>query len=261
MYQIVRRVSQTPAQRAPESDLEPPKTHRSGGIFVTSQVALGIEPKLVLSWSVQPPYWSNGYVLLVFHSASGFSPEKYPDDLNRHGQLIIETAFDASHELHPAEGTHFYTFVLYKKCFLGLSEKMSILRFSETIPSAKVAIGRIRNKLELDEMRRRYELSQIAHEADINEAEVRRIESRERLTSAQQGKRLGTGTDAIVAEELAAIDATVDALFAKHTKVEELKRDPRFKKLSRKERKEIRERIEERLDAGEISARREMRGT
>src|SRR5437667_10188028 len=150
--QIVRRVAATPAPTKGSESLSRAKTHRSGGIFVTSQVALGIEPKLYLSWAVIPSYWATGYTLLVFHSTTGFSPERYPDDLNRHGQLVIETVQDDGRELHPEEGTHYYTFVLHKKCLLGLREKMSVVRFSETIPSAKVAIGRIRDKLELEEM-------------------------------------------------------------------------------------------------------------
>src|SRR5437868_15405754 len=101
MNQIVRRVPQTPVTAENGSDLLPAKTHRAAGIFVTSQVALGIEPKLFLSWAIQPSYWEKGYILLVFHSTSGLSPEKYPDDLNRHGRLIIETNRDAWHEEHP----------------------------------------------------------------------------------------------------------------------------------------------------------------
>src|SRR5437016_10662975 len=176
---IVRRVPQTPAQHEPASDLLPAKTHSAGGVCVRSQVALGIEPKLFLSWAVPASYWSAGYNLLVFHSISGFCPEKEPEDLNRHGQLIIETNRDASYEGHPDEGTHFYTFLLHKKIFFGwFEDPTAIVPFSETIPSARVAIGRIRNKLELEEMRRRHELGEIEHEARLDEAELRRMHSR-----------------------------------------------------------------------------------
>jgi hypothetical protein len=220
-------------------------------------MALGIEPKLYLSWSVVPQYWQGGYTLMIFHSVSGFCPERYPDDLNLHGQLIIETLQDDCREIRPQEGTHYYTFVLHKKCFLGLSEKLSILRVSETIPSAQVPLGRIRDKCELEDMRRRHELAQIEHEARVNEAEIRRIRSREKLALAQEPPQRKSGTDAFISEELSGIDAMVEALIAKRKKIQELKQDPRFRKLRREEREEILQLIDDRLDAGEISARRE----
>jgi hypothetical protein len=230
-------------------------------MFVSSQVSLGIEPRLLLSWAIIPRYWQQGYSLMVFHSTSGFSPEKYPDDLNRHGQLIIETNQDAMRDVRPPEGTHYYTFLLHKKSFLGLAEKMSILRFSETIPSAKVAIGRIRDKLDLEDMRRKHELAEIEHESNVIDAELRRMHSRRKFAEATDPslqKRSGAG--AIIENELADIDAIVETLFAKRTRVAELKRDPRFRKLSRHEKQIVLTRIEERLDAAEITARREMRG-
>ncbi len=251
------RLSQSCSATA--GDLLPEKVHSRGGVLVRSQLALGIEPKLYLSWSIEPWYWRNGFTLMVFHSMSGFCPESSPDDLTRHGQLIIETTQDACREEHPEEGTHYYTFLLYKS-HLGLFKSEELVRFSETVPSMKVALGRIKNKLELEEMRRRHELSEIEHDARLNEAEIRRIQSREKLTLAQQPKKgLSTAADGIIAEELAEIDATVETLLAKRAKIQDLKRDSRFKKLSPEEQKAVLERIEERLDAGEVSMRREMR--
>jgi hypothetical protein len=257
MGQLVRRAVQPLAATENEDQL-PEKKHSGGGIFVTSQVALGIEPKLFLSWAVLPSHWAKGYTLLVFHSMSGFSPEKYPEDLNKHGRLIIETVQDDWREERPEEGSHYYTFVLHKRGFLPLWEKVAVLRFSETIPSARIAIGRIRNKLELEEMRRRHEIDEIEHEAKVNEAQVRRLRSREQLASAEQPKAAERNVDRIVSDEMRGIEAVVEALLAKHQKIAELKRDPRFKKLSRAEKQAVIDRIETRLDAGEISARREM---
>jgi hypothetical protein len=262
MGQIVRRVSQTPVTADQRENLLPERIHRGSGMFVKSQVELGIEPKLYLSWAVIPSNWAKGYTLLVFHSMSGFSTERYPDDLNRHGQLVIETAQDETRVIHPAEGTHYYSFILHKKCLLGFAEKMAVLRFSESVPSAAVAIGRIRSKLEFEEMIRRHELGGIEHEAKLNEAEFRRLRSEERLVDARKpsSKARPTGTDAVVAEELAGIDAILAAVFARRKKTEDVKNDPRFQKLSRREQKEILDRIKTRLDAGEVSARRDLRG-
>ena len=192
----------------------------------------------------------------MFHSTTGFCPERYPDDLNRHGQLIIETNGDAWREERPEEGTHYYTFLLHKRGFLGLAESVSILRFSEAIPSARVAIGRLRNVEELEQLRRRHELGDIVHEAEMNEAEIRRLRSRDRLASAE-GKS-GSGVDELIAEELRAVDAAVEAMFAKRQKIRDLKQDPRFLKLPKREQKAVLKQVRDRLDAGEISARREM---
>ena len=65
----------------------------------------------------------------------------------------------------------------------------------------------------------------------------------------------------MIAEEMETIDAMVEAMFAKRRKVSDLKKDERFRKLSRKERDAVLERIAERLDAAEISARRETGGS
>lgn len=257
MGNIVRRVTQAPIQAQPGGELQPEKFHSSGGIFAKSQLLLGIEPKLQLSWSVLPRYWTAGFTLMVFHSTTGFCPERFPDDLNRHGQLIIETLQDDCREEHPGEGTHYYTFLLHRKTFFGLVEDMSILRFSETVPSARVAIERIRNRLELDEMRRQHELSQIEHESRLNEAEVRRIRSREKLQLAQEPTPSRTG--GLMGEALAGVDEIIAGVLAKRKKIQDLKRDKQFKSLTKGEREEILAWIDEHLHLGEMSARMERR--
>jgi hypothetical protein len=261
MNPIVRRVEQNPAPRNETHQL-PARTHRASGVFVESQLSLGIEPKLRICWAVLPRYWDKGFKLLVFRSATGFCPETYPDDLNQHGQLIIETNRDASHEECPAEGTHYFTFVLYKRVLLGLSEKMSIVRFSETVPSAKVALGRLKDQIDLRDMLQKREVGEIEHETKLAEAELRRIHSRRNLEEAQNPapRKNQSNADALINDEISNIEAMVDAVFAKRQKIADLKKDPRFKKLSRQERETILAKLEERLDAGEISARREMRG-
>jgi len=229
-------------------------------MFIESQLTLDIEPALNLTWCVTPSYWKKGFTLMIFWTTSGFSPEKYPDDLNRHGQLIVETAKDDSYQTRPEEGTHYFTFLLHKSGFLGLSEKIALVRFSETVPSAKVGIGRIKDKIELQSMLRRHELDDIEHEAKLNEAELRLIRSRKNLEDAD-GLRKASGGDEIINREIGAIDAILETYVAKREKLKSLKRDPRFKKLTPTERKAVIDTIEERLDAAEISARREMRGS
>lgn len=264
MSHIVRRVTEKPTHVVNAADLVPARSHRAGGIFVESQLALGIEPKLFLSWSVMPRYWSKGYSLMVFRSVTGFCPEKFPADLNLHGQLIIETTHDDRYEEHPAEGTYYYTFLLHKRTFFGLGEKMSLVRFSETIPSAKVGIGRISDRVELKELLRRDELGDIQHEAALDEAALRRLQSKRNLDNATNPPPKpspAVGANTVVTEELGAIDAIVEAVIARRKKMQDLEKDPRFQSLTPTERKKILKMIRERLDEGEMSARRESRTT
>jgi hypothetical protein len=262
MSHIVRRTDQTPVTRDGGNAL-PTRRHQAAGIFIESQLTLDVEPRLHIAWAVIPRYWSKGYTLMVFRSTTGFSPEKYPEDLNKHGQLIIETNRDAFHDECPEEGTHYFTFVLHKKVLLGLTEKISILRFSETVPSAKVAIGRIKDQIDLQSMLQRHELDQIEHQANIFDANLRLIHSRrkhEETTNPPQPKKAARNDNPIT-EEIAAVDVMLEAFVAKRQKLEALKRDPKFKNLSRKEQKAVIDTIEQRLDAAELSARREMRGS
>jgi hypothetical protein len=264
MGNIVRRVVANSIEQSDDQAtiVLPSRSHRSDGIFVESALSLGIEPFLRITWNVLPTYWVKGFTLMIFRSMTGFSPEKYPDDLNRHGQLIIETAQDDSYTTQPEEGTHYYTFLLHKQGFLGLSEKLAILRFSETVPSAKVGIGRIKDQIELQSMLRRHALDDIEHEAKLLEAELRLIHSQKSLDAARgAASRKASSRDEVVEKEMATIDAILETFVAKRQKLKELKRDPRFKKLSPAEREAVVDAIEQRLDAAEISARREMRGS
>jgi hypothetical protein len=258
MNEVTRRSDQTPV--ATTGEQLPVRTHHIESIFVSSQLTLAMEPRLRFAWTVKPAYWYAGYTLMVFRSTAGFCPQKYPKDLNEHGRLIIETDRDAYHDECPEEGTHFFTFVLHKRILLGLSERLSVLRFSETIPSARVVVGRIRDQIELRELGVRHEVGLIEHEAKVNEAEIRRIHSRRKLDEVNNPvpKKPPSAAAAILAGELDGIDAMVDTAYARKQKLKEIKSNTRFKTLSRGERKAILKIIEERLDAAEISARSEQ---
>jgi len=260
MNNIVRHSTQTAAITESGEQL-PARSHQGNGLIVGSQLTLSIESRLSLAWRVEPRHWDHGFTLLVFHSTTGFCPQQYPHDLNLHGRLIIETREDATFMQVPEEGTHFFTFVLQRKIFFGLWEKLSVLRFSEIVPSAKVAIGRIKDRIELQNMRQQHEVGGIANEANLNEQKLRRIRSQRKLEEYEnpRAKTRQSGVDPLIAEELEDIDAMVEAMFAKNQKLSELKKSERFGKLSPQEREAVIERIAERLDTGEISARREMR--
>jgi hypothetical protein len=259
MDRIVRRTSQLPQHGDTAADSLAERTHRGKGLSVTSQLSLGISPKIHIAWNVDRDCWQAGFSLMVFHSTSGFSPEKYPDDLNRHGRLIVETTHDDGYEEQPSEGTHFYTFLLHKRGFLGLWETHSLVRFSETVPTAKIAIGRIKDKMELEDLLRRHELDQIEFEAKLDEAKIRRHQSSRKLAELDKPtKAPANAAEAMIADELAHIDAMLLAFAAKRRKVEELKKDPRFTQRLKPEQDDLLNEIDGRLDAAELSARREM---
>src|SRR5258708_4869177 len=108
MSNLVRRVQQSVVPTVESNDVVPARRHRNGTIFVESQVVLGIEPKLYLAWSVVPRFWAKGFTLMVFRSTTGFCPQKCPDDLNEHGQMIVEARENSRYEEHPPEGTYYY---------------------------------------------------------------------------------------------------------------------------------------------------------
>jgi hypothetical protein len=214
--------------------------------------------RLYICWAVNSRYWTSDFTLMVFHSTSGFCPERHPDDLNKHGRLIIETTSNGSREERLTEGTHFYTFVLHKAAWHGLSERVSVVRFSETVPSAKVGIGRIRDSMELQELQRRHELGPIEHETRVNEAEVRRIRSRQKLEQVSGTATTTGGAPGRIAEVSAGIDAMVATYAARRRKIADLEKDERFATLSPQEKEHVLNAIDERLDPGEFSARDEM---
>jgi len=262
MGHIVRRTTQNSAIQENNEQL-PPRTHQGNGIVVASQLTLGVEPRLALAWSVDIRHWVDGFTLFVFHSTKEFSPQQYPDELLLHGQLIIETRENGEFTQVPEEGTHFFTFILHKKTLFGLREKMSALRFSEIVPSAKVAIGRIKDRLELQQLVQRNEVEPIEHEARVDEAKLRRLRARRALEEYENppAPKPRVGGKALIAEDLEYIDAMVEAVLARDQKISQLKRDKVFRTLKRKERESILDWINEHLDAGEISARREAKGS
>jgi hypothetical protein len=263
MNPITRRENETLAEAKDDDSLAPKQYHKDG-IFVTRELSLGIEPRLQLSWSVPSQYWSKGFTLMLFRSITGFCPDKYPADLNRHGQLVAEATHDDFYEEFPEEGTYYFTFVLHKKGLLGLREKISVLRFKETIPSMKVSLGRIKDRMELEKLSQDHKLSPIEHRAQVAEAELRALTAERKKETFSTPAPMAITTSAInpvIAAQTKWIDDLVESLHAKRAKIADLDRDERFQKLSEADKKLVLDQIEERLDAGEISARREHEGS
>lgn len=250
----------------PEGNDENPaavKSYQEKNLKVSQSLMLGIHPKLILSWIVPPEYWDKGFSLRIFRNTTGFCPTRYPDDHSEHGHLIVESFENSSHEEYPDEGTYYFTCVLHRVRF-GLWEKLEMVRFAVTIPSAKTAIGRMKDKHELQDLMAGQKFKVVENKAKLNEAKIRLMESEAKLNNSRERNGLPLIEDKEVHPEvklaLHEVDAIVDAFIAKRQKIAELENDPRFKLLSRSEQKQVMSRIQSRFNAGEIGARSEMRG-
>jgi hypothetical protein len=260
MGNVVRRRTEGSLQDLEHSDkIVPMRVHQAGELKVESHLSLGVEPTLRIIWQVPPQCWAKGFTLMAFRNDTGFWFEKNPEMLTLHGNMFIETNRDGYHMERPEEGTVYYTFVLTRKVFFGLVDDSRVVRFSETIPTAKVGIGRIKDQVDLQSMLQRHELGEIEHETNMSDAEVRRIHSLKRLKDVKDPPPKKKAVDAVLADEIDGIYSTLDAVTEKRKMIRELKKDPKFKILSKEERRSIIDEINERLDPAELRARRERR--
>ena len=235
-----------------------PVTRHKDALTVTSLKNIGVDPHLLLSWSVRWRYWADGYRLMGFRSASGFAPEEHPEQLSAHGQMILEETADGTLEERLPEGTHFYTFVLYKRTLFGLRERMTVLRFSETIPSAKTAIGRIEDQIALQQLKERHELNLITDQVAKNEAIIALHRSNQKLAALTQPKaddsleeQVRRDVEAVVKKKMKKAMTRVELVAALQDVEKRLKRIPAWKKLGKAQRDRLLQEIVGDLDAEE----------
>jgi hypothetical protein len=235
-----------------------PVTRHADGLSVTSEKSLGADPSVLLTWNVEHQLWQDGFRLLGFRSATSFAPEKYSRDFSAHGQMILEETADGQLEEHLPEGTHFYTFVLYKKHFLRLMESIAVVRFSEMIPTARTAIGRIEDQLKLQQLGEAHELQGIKKQIARNEAIIALHRSDQKLRALQEVKtdesideQVRRDVESIVRKKLKKAMTRVEMLTALQDNQKRLKRNPAWKKLNELEREQILKDIMEDLDADE----------
>jgi hypothetical protein len=217
----------------------PAVMHRKEGLSVISQRNLGPDPSVLLTWSVDKWHWAKRCRLMGFRSASGFAPDQDPKDLSAHGQMILEEVSDGSLEERLPEGTYFYTFVLCQPIILGIWETTtSVVRFSETIPSAKTAIGRIEDRLRLEQLKEDHELHGIKRQIAKNEAILALHRSNQKLAALTEPKRedsleedVRREVESIVRKKLKKAMTRVELLAALRDVEKRLKRNPTWKKL------------------------------
>ena len=78
-------------------------------------------------------------------------------------------------------------------------------------------------------------MGNIEYEAKLNEAKIRNIRSQRTLQEIENPapRKTQTAAEALIAEEIENIDGVLEAKFAKRRKISELKKDERFRKMSR----------------------------
>lgn len=247
-----------------EEDQQPTESHQSEFLTVRSNLLLGVQPKLHLEWEAQADLWKQGFKLMVFRNSTGFCPDENPEDVARHGTLIIEKRHNGFADERLAEGTYFYTFVLFKTDLFRITQTTHVVRFSVVVPSAKVALERIRDRAQLRELMQTEFVAPIGFHTDLNKAKIERLKSRRDLrrlrheneASPKQERRQ---LSPVVEDLLKNLLAQFDAQLAVPEVMEQLKADPRLAKLTPDDREkflsEAEARIKKRLHPGDISAR------
>jgi hypothetical protein len=149
-------------------------------------------------------------------------------------------------------------------------EELHTVRFSVTVPSARVALARIEDSIKFEELKRRHELGRAEHPLKLAEIEYRRLELEEKIAAKRQPKppapnqtRLpkASGLHAFIDAQGGDVNIAVAVAAAKAKKIAEVEGDPAFQSMTIEQRAGIYKLIEEQFDPAEIAAKWEMRGT
>ncbi|CAN5716941.1 hypothetical protein BH10ACI4_BH10ACI4_38920 [soil metagenome] len=125
----------------------PERSHPGKRFIVRSQLSIGIDQRICLSWDFVGGS-ARSYRILGFRRTNGFAPERSRWDLAEHGIKIIDSTEPSSKVEHLAEGEYFYTFVL-RRSLLGLADvTRDLVQFSEVIPSAQHVIHRLQDTIQ-----------------------------------------------------------------------------------------------------------------
>jgi hypothetical protein len=159
------------------------------GLSVTSQKCLGVDPRILVTWDVEDHLWKAGFRLLGFRSSDGFAPDEHTETLSEHGQMILDEVANGNLVERLAEGTYFYTFVLRLRKYFGCFEWLTVVRFSETIPSARTAIGRIEDQRKLQQLQEDCTLHDVKSEIARKRASVELHKVNKELADFETPKR------------------------------------------------------------------------
>lgn len=258
MSHIVRRAdgNQRPASiDLGEYDL--PVTRQDHELSVTTSKSLEVQPRIKFEWNAPYELWNKGCKLYIFHNTVGFAPNRDTLELSDHGHLIFEETANGMREELVGEGTHFYTLILYKPVFVFF-ESRCVVRFSETIPSAKVAIGRMEDLMKLKQLTSQHYREDLNYQVAENDAATKLFQSQQKMQRLLQQRP----DDGIEFEIRKRVEPIVrQALIKARTKIEvamqwdrirsTLKKDEGWKSLKREKREQILQEIAADLDSDE----------
>lgn len=252
----VTRVSPNQSAIQPDEVVLPAVERRKDGLLVTSQTSLGVDPRVYLQWNVDSEYWLQGYRLLGFRSPRGFAPDAHTSLLQMHGEMFLEETENGSREERLPEGTHYFTFVLHKKTFW--KESMSVVRFSESIPSARTAISRIEDQLRLQKLQQDHSVAELNRQIEMNNAIVALHRSSAKLEELTKPKpddsleaQVRREVEAVVRKKLKKAMTRVELIVALQDVQKQLRRSPSWKKMDALKRERMLQKVVEDLDDDE----------
>lgn len=179
-----------------KSDIDPPlgsiqtMQYRNHIVMIETRRMIDLAPRVRLDWTVQASVeWNRNSKLLVFRNDQGFFDYDKPNDLYKHGRLIVEvTGGDESNrrgwiEEHLPAGQHFYTLIVHTKWFANIFHSIAgpPLHFSVQIPNAQAMLGNMKMVYEAQREKRTAEQEGLEHEALVNELTIRKELSKKKL--------------------------------------------------------------------------------
>jgi hypothetical protein len=206
MGQIVRRVKRQAQQDG--YSFEDTTEHHGEGLWIEVHRRIDFNPMVRIEWRRLSGY--GRITLKLFRSSKGFCPEDRPEDLTKHGEMILESVKNGEIEQHLSEGTYFYTFQFCQPVLFGLSEKLSRpIRFTVEVPSLETALKRVGDWQKLEEMQHQQGVRQLTREAERAEAVISLSATTKRLLAAcaDEGER---GVKKLVQDQIGRIKERID---------------------------------------------------
>jgi hypothetical protein len=132
------------------------------------------------------------------------------------------------------------------------------VRFSESVPSAKTAIGRIEDVAKLEQLQEDHQLRRVRSETAANEAEIALYRSRQKLEELQKTKRddsleaqVRRSVEAEVRKRMETAMGRIEFAAALKDVRQQLLASAAWKKLSVEEQEKLSAEIADDLDAAE----------
>ncbi len=251
MGQVVRRVDRPPQQGV--NSFEDTTQYSGEGLTIDVHRIIEFNPRVRIEWRRRAGY--DDIILKVFRSTNGFCPEDWPEELTRHGQMILETEKDGEIEQHLAEGTYFYTFQFCQPALFGLSEKLSKpIRFTVEVPTLDTALKRVGDWQKMEEFQHQQGLRELTRETERAQAIMRLSETTKQLL-AQCADEKDKSVSKLVEQQINRIKERIDVELGlaegRSRLLAELQASEVFKSMAKSKQRRLEKLIRDELDAEE----------